>query len=127
MEQYPQFETPEAEQDYVVERAREAHEQFEGERNPENDRKVVKDTVSQHIAQQKDDDAADMPEAFSDLGDDKAQVEELVHIAFTRSIGDAVRVAKALKNPHILDDFHDTLTDHFYDRLVSAGIIEKRE
>lgn len=127
MEQYPQFETPRAEQDYIVERAKEAHEQFEGEPSPEDSQKILRDTVGKHIQQQVTDDPADLPDAFSDLQDDKKQIEELVRIAFDRGIRDAVRVARTLKDPRVLDDFHDTLTDHFYDRLVTAGIVDKRE
>jgi len=127
MEQYPQFETPHAEQEHIVERAVEAHEQFEGTPSQEDSRKIVHDTIGKHIQQQKVDDPADLPDAFADLEDDKKQVEELVHIAFDRGIGDAVRVARTLRDPRVLDDFHDTLTDHFFDRLVVAGVIDKRE
>lgn len=127
MEQYPQFETPSAEQDHIVEKAVEEHNRFEGEPTKEDSHKIVSDTVGKHIQQQTTDDPADLPDAFEDLTDGKKQIEELVHIAFDRGIGDAVRVARTLKDPKVLDDFHDTLTDHFYDRLVTAGIIDKRE
>ncbi|HEY4497343.1 MAG TPA: hypothetical protein VJC20_01125 [Candidatus Paceibacterota bacterium] len=47
-------------------------------------------------------------------------IEELVAIALTKSIFSAIAVAKKLKNPHLLDDFHDALVDHYYDKLIQA-------
>lgn len=50
----------------------------------------------------------------------KDQVDELVEIAFTRGLVDAVGVARHLNNPHILDDFHDALTDEYYEKLLAT-------
>ena len=48
------------------------------------------------------------------------QVEALVEIALTKGILAAVNVARHLRNPHLLDDFHDLLIDEYYEKLVRA-------
>lgn len=55
------------------------------------------------------------------------QVAALVEIALTRGILHAVQVAQRLKNPHILDDFHDALVDRYYEKLVLSRVITKGE
>lgn len=47
-------------------------------------------------------------------------VEELVKDALANGIAHAVKMAGALKNPHILDDFHDALADKYYEKLLEA-------
>ncbi|MDP2668360.1 MAG: hypothetical protein Q8P07_00805 [bacterium] len=49
-----------------------------------------------------------------------AFVEDLVKDALTHGIAHAVKMAGALKNPHILDDFHDALADKYYEKLLQA-------
>jgi len=50
----------------------------------------------------------------------KEQVDALVEIALTKGIAEAVNVARHLRNPHLLDDFHDALIDEYYEKLVQA-------
>lgn len=50
----------------------------------------------------------------------KEQIESLVEMAFSKGLVDAVEAARHLNNPHILDEFHDTLEDEYYDKLVAA-------
>lgn len=45
------------------------------------------------------------------------QVRALVEIALTRSLGDAVKVAREA-TPYLLDEFHDHLVDDYYEKLV---------
>ncbi|MDO8523103.1 MAG: hypothetical protein Q7S12_02355 [bacterium] len=47
-------------------------------------------------------------------------VEDLVKDALTNGILHAVKMAGAFKNPHILDDFHDTLADKYYEKLLES-------
>ena len=47
-------------------------------------------------------------------------IKELVAMALTKGIFSAIAVAKKLKNPHLLDDFHNALVDHYYDALVQS-------
>jgi hypothetical protein len=50
----------------------------------------------------------------------REQVEALVEIALSKGILEAVRVARHLGNPHLLDDFHDMLVDEYYEKLLQA-------
>ncbi len=50
----------------------------------------------------------------------------LLSIAFADGITEAVHRARSLKNPHLLKELHNALTDAFYDRLLAAGKIEKQ-
>ncbi len=53
----------------------------------------------------------------------KKQVEALLAIAFSKGIVNAVNVARHLGDPHLLDEFHDTLADEYYEKLLSARVI----
>ena len=51
------------------------------------------------------------------------QLDILIGIALSESIFEAANLAQQLDNPYILDEFHDTLVDRFYDELVKRGRI----
>lgn len=55
------------------------------------------------------------------------QVAALVEIALAHGVLHAVQVARRLKNPHILDDFHDALVDRYYEKLVLSRVITQGE
>ena len=55
----------------------------------------------------------------------KRQVETLVNMAFQKGIYYAIRVAKKLSDPYILDEFHDDLTTKLYEQLVGEKKIKK--
>ncbi len=48
----------------------------------------------------------------------KEIIEALVNMAFTKNFISALKVAEAMKNPHILDEFHDILADNYYEKLL---------
>lgn len=51
--------------------------------------------------------------------DDRAQLGQLIKIAFTKTPRMAVRVARGLNNPAVLDALHDVLvSDNNYKRLI---------
>ncbi len=52
------------------------------------------------------------------------QVAILVNLAFTKGIYYAVKNARSLNNPYLLDRFHDTLVNELYDQLVKHGKIK---
>lgn len=52
------------------------------------------------------------------------QVGALISLVFDKGLPKAISVAKALKNPAILDEFHDTLVDRYYQELVKKEIIK---
>ncbi|OGF67099.1 hypothetical protein A3I27_03950 [Candidatus Giovannonibacteria bacterium RIFCSPLOWO2_02_FULL_43_11b] len=47
-------------------------------------------------------------------------IDELVAIAFSKNLASALKVAESFKNPHIIDEFHDTLADQYYQKLQDA-------
>ena len=53
------------------------------------------------------------------------QIGALVSLAFEKDLKTAVQVAKDTDNPAILDEFHDTLVDHYYQALLDKGILKE--
>ena len=51
------------------------------------------------------------------------QVGALVKMALEDNFQKALSLARSLNNPAILDEFHDTLVDHYYNLLVQKGVI----
>jgi len=55
----------------------------------------------------------------------KTKVQELVNIAFTKTLDDAIKQARATNNAALLDAFHDALVDELYNYLVERGKLKK--
>jgi hypothetical protein len=55
----------------------------------------------------------------------KVKVQELVNTAFSKTISDAVKQARATNNAALLDAFHDALVDELYNYLVERGKLKK--
>ena len=73
----------------------------------------------------KDDSTVDLDaKAISALEDMQVQVERLVQLAELKGVVYAVSVAKKL-DFYVLDQVHDQLANHFYNTLVTKGLIEK--
>ena len=53
------------------------------------------------------------------------KVQELVNIAFTKGVDDAVRSVVQSGNPALIDAFHDVLVDQLYDALVERKKIDE--
>ena len=54
------------------------------------------------------------------------KIQNLVDIAFTKGLVEAVAVARAYKDPYILDEFHDLLTkDDAFKALVSQKLLDE--
>ena len=90
-------------------------------------RQVVGEKIQQHAPayqpapqKQQDDDQS----SYNDpqLVD---KVQELVNLAFTKSIDDAVRSVVQSGNPALIDAFHDVLVDKLYDTLIERKKLEK--
>jgi len=50
--------------------------------------------------------------------DKENQVKTLIKLTFEKNLAYAVKVAKNLDNPYVLDEFHDTLIDKYYKELI---------
>ena len=53
------------------------------------------------------------------------QVKMLCQLAFEQGLDEAVKTAKSLDNAYVLDEFHDTLIDELYKRLISENKLKK--
>jgi len=91
------------------------------------EREIIREIVQEMAAEK----IAPPVPAISAVSDDDTKVHalekehkhivaELVERAISHGIASAMNVARSMKNPHILDDFHDTLADHYYEKLVEA-------
>ena len=47
-------------------------------------------------------------------------IEELISLALAKGLASAMKVANSLKNPHLLDEFHDALADKYYEKLLDS-------
>jgi len=57
--------------------------------------------------------------------DKENQIKQLCQMAFEKGLDEAVGVAKKLDDPYLLDEFHDTLVDELYKRLVEQGKLKQ--
>ncbi|MBI2573851.1 MAG: hypothetical protein HYV78_00430 [Candidatus Wildermuthbacteria bacterium] len=48
------------------------------------------------------------------------QVGALLSLVFDKGLPHALAVARALDNPALMDEFHDTLIDHYYGQLLQT-------
>jgi len=72
--------------------------------------------------------AADITEDAKSIGatvDEESKIEKLLHLAETKGVVHAVKVARSLKDFYALDKMHDELADRLYAELVDRGMIEK--
>ena len=86
--------------------------------SPEDPSKVKlpqKVTKSAKVKKINDDIASDLKEIMS--MDKPKQVKALVYLAFKKGVNYAANIADQLKDPYLLDEFHDTLVDNLYDLL----------
>lgn len=55
----------------------------------------------------------------------KSKIQELINIAFSKSISNAIKEARATGNAALIDSFHDTLVDELYNYLIERGKLKK--
>ena len=56
--------------------------------------------------------------------DKPKQVKVLVYLAFKKGVHHAFNIARKLKDPYLMDEFHDTMVDELYDLLVKKKKIK---
>ena len=103
---------------------------FKKEAGPEEREKLVKQEIKTYIQElqqvplpptsTKTRDEADEIKSF----EPSQQVGALVILVSEKGLNEAISVALALDNPAILDEFHDTLVDHYYQVLVEKEIVK---
>lgn len=47
-------------------------------------------------------------------------IRDLIVLALSKGLVAALKVANSLKNPHLLDEFHDNLADKYYEKLLET-------
>ncbi len=52
------------------------------------------------------------------------QVGSLISLVFDKGLPEAISVARDLDNPAVLDEFHDTLVDRYYEELKKRNILK---
>lgn len=71
--------------------------------------------ITQPTKSQDDDMDDDLKEIMS--MDKPKQIKTLVYLSFKKGVNYAANIASRLKDPYLLDEFHDTLVDNLYDLL----------
>ncbi|MBU2101567.1 hypothetical protein KKH05_02510 [Patescibacteria group bacterium] len=75
-----------------------------------------------------------LPTSSSSQGDDelsyesselKPKVDELLNIAVSKDLDDAIKQAKSQGDPALLDAFHDAIVDKLYAQLVEGGKLKQ--
>lgn len=82
--------------------------------------------LSPQGSQTSDDDAVtiDAQNISRDL-DEESKVQKLLHLANTKGVVHAVKVARSLKDYYALDKMHDELAGKLYEGLLEQGLITK--
>lgn len=99
-----------------------------------HEKEIFRGVVKEHIAQKKEQALASLSPQQAEAQQtqvandaqklkesaEQKQLEELINIAQEKSPIDAVHIVEHMKNPRLLDDFHDYLTDQLYDHLIKT-------
>jgi hypothetical protein len=112
------FETPEQEIKYLEQKIIEKKREL-ADHEP---REVVKSVIDEHSSAIAEPPPAPPPIAAPSDDLDK-DVASLVQVAFREGVMEAIKRARATRNPHLIDAFHDALTDKFLQELIGRGIL----
>jgi hypothetical protein len=66
----------------------------------------------------------DEVEEIKGLSEPDQQIGALISLVFDKGLLEAISVARALDNPALLDEFHDTLVDRYYEILIEKKLLE---
>lgn len=114
----------------IKERLKKLEDQLEKEKVPEEKEKMVKQEIKNYLQElQKTPSFASAPSVRDETKEIKKfepsqQVGVLISLVFEKSLTEAISVAQQLNNPAILDEFHDTLVDHYYEMMIKKGILK---
>lgn len=103
---------------------------LEKEKVPEEKERLVKEEIKSYLRELQETPAFAPPLAVRDevkeikKFEPDQQVGALISLVFDKGLHQAISVARALDNPAILDEFHDTLVDHYYQMLIEKGIFK---
>jgi alanyl-tRNA synthetase len=124
-----QIEIPQKELEELKKRIEKLEARLEKEKSKEVKEKLIKEKIREYVLEvQKTPSFAPPPKVRDEAKEiekfsKSEQVGALISLALEKGILYAVSVAKNLKNPAILDEFHDTLIDRYYQILVEKNVI----
>lgn len=105
-------------------------EQKENALTPEKQKEILKEAVNERIAEN-----ISLAPAVQQVVQQTAtslknepqerQIALLTQMAFDKGVVEAIEIAKNLDNPYLLDEFHDALIDHLYNKLVQEGKLKQ--
>jgi len=104
--------------------------QIEKEKVPEEKEKMVKQEIKSYLQELQQTPSFAPPPATRDEAEEiskfepSQQIGALVSLVFEKGLTEAVSVAQQLNNPALLDEFHDTLIDHYYQTLIEKEILK---
>lgn len=97
---------------------------------PAEREKIIKQEIEEKLKEFQGQTMASVPLSDRDEADEisgfskEDQVQALVSLTFEKGLKKAINVAKKINNPALIDSFHDTLIDRYYEMLVSQGVIK---
>ena len=92
-------------------------------------RQVVGEKIQQHLpaglpaGRQAKPQQDDTTQSYADP-ELKDKIQELVSLAFNKSLEDGIKEATKSNNPALIDAFHDVLVDQLYDTLIERRKLE---
>jgi seryl-tRNA synthetase len=116
-----------------IEKLKERIQEIESEvkkAKPESREKIIKQEIRKYLEELQETPSFASPTNVRDEVKEilkfppSQQVGALISLVFEKGLKGAISVARHLQNPAILDEFHDTLVDQFYEKLVREKIIK---
>ncbi|MDI6603194.1 MAG: hypothetical protein QME57_03720 [Patescibacteria group bacterium] len=104
--------------------------QLEKEKIPEEKERIVKQEIKSYLQELQKIPSFTPPSNTQDEAKEISQFEPsqqigaLISLVFEKSLVEAISVARQLNNPALLDEFHDTLVDYYYWRLIEKKILK---
>jgi len=101
-----------------------------GAEMPETRKEIVKEEIKGKLREIQSISPSDLPLVSRDEVKEIAkfsaekQVEALLSLVFEKGLREATSVAQKIDNAAVIDDFHKTLADKYYEEMVHQGIIK---
>ena len=97
---------------------------------PEKEKEILKQALSERIQKVQPTPPAQQKVAVQKAQQIQAQPKErqiqlLTELAFEKGIPHAIEVVKRIDNAYWLDEFHDTLVDELYNKLIEQGKLKQ--
>lgn len=114
----------------LKERLEKLERELEKEIAPEAKKEMVKQEIKNYLQELQQTPSFAPPPASRDEVKEIEKLEKnqqigaLISLVFEKGLEKAVSLARALDNPAVLDEFHDTLVDKYYQMLLEKGILK---